>query len=194
MRGLGDLPFSPAAEIPLAAALLAASWLSSGLWPLHRWAVAPLVAPAGALLLMRVGLVASPDGVEHWRAIAAPLAMLGIWHAAAARWAPGLAVGAAWLALAGGGSGGTIAAAWLLPSAFALEVLGPEADVGPWTRRWGRCLALCCAGWGGLLALQAGLQGEVVYTVLAAVGAAIGISGGRQAITPSEPRSTLPSA
>ncbi len=195
MSGLADLPFSPAAETPLAAALLIASWLSSGLWPLHRWGSAPLLAPVAALLLVRVGLVASPAGMEHWRALAAPLAMLGIWHAAAARWAPGLSVGAAWLALTTGGASGIAAAAWLLPSALALEFVGPEAEGERWPRRWGRDLALFYAGWGGFLALRAGLHGEVVYSVLSAAGAAIGISGGpRQAMTPSEPRSTLPSA
>lgn len=195
MGGLAGLPFSPAAEVLLAAALLVASWLSSGLWPLHRLSPAPLIAAAAAFLLVRVGLVASPAGMEHWRALAAPLAMLGIWHAATARWAPGLMVGGAWFALINSdGSSGISAAAWLISSAVALELLGPQTDGAPRLIRWGRGLAMLGGGWGGLLAVEAGLHGEVVYTVLAAAGAALGIAAGRQAMTPSAPRSTSPSA
>ena len=110
MGSVPMLPVSPAAETVLAAALLSSSWLLTGLWPFHRGSVATLVAPAAAFLLVRVGLVVSPVGMEHWRALAAPIVMLGIWHAAATRWGPGLAVGGAWLALVSVDPGGVIAA------------------------------------------------------------------------------------
>lgn len=194
MGSVPMLPVSPAAETVLAAALLSSSWLLTGLWPFHRGSVATLVAPAAAFLLVRVGLVVSPVGMEHWRALAAPIVMLGIWHAASTRWGPGLAVGGAWLALVSVDPGGVIAAEWLLPAALALDVLGGERERAPVFRRVARGLALLAAGWGGLLALEAGLHGEVVYTVLAAAGAVLGISAGGHAMTPSEPRSTPPSA
>jgi hypothetical protein len=52
------------------------------------------------------------------------------------------------------------------------------------------------AGCGGLLAVTAGLRGEVVYTVLA-VGGAVAAAGralAAQASTASEPNTTAPSA
>ncbi len=194
MAGLGDLPVSPAAELLVAAVLLIVSWAMSGLWPLHRWAAAPLLAPAAMILFGRVALVAAPAGVEHWRALAIPLAMVALWHAGALRWGPGLAVGAAWLALVSAAPGGTVAAAWLLPSALALELVDAEREAETGVRRWGRALALLAAGWGGLLALEAGLHGEVVYTALAAVGAVLGIGGGGQAMMASAPKTPAPSS
>ncbi|MGH7497352.1 MAG: hypothetical protein ACREL3_00700 [Gemmatimonadales bacterium] len=194
MGGLPSLPVSPAAETLLAAGLLSSSWLLTGLWPIHRCTVASLTAPAAAFLLVRVGLVVSPAGMEHWRALAAPLVMLGLWHAAATRWGAGLAVGGAWLALVSLDPSGVVAAGWLLPVALALDVLGPEHDGELVLRRVGRGVALLAGGWGGLLALEAGLHGEVVYTVLAAASVALGISAGGQAMTPSEPKNTAPSA
>jgi len=195
MAGLDALPISPAAEILVAAALLAASWLMCGLWPLHGLTSAPLVAPASIAVLARVGLVAAPAGMEHWRPLAVPLAMLALWHAAALRWGPGLAAGAAWLAIVSVvpemGSG--VVAAWLLPAGLALELLGDErGETGP--RQWVRWVALLAMGWGGLLALDAGLHGEVVYTVLAGMGVVLGIGGSGQAMTASAPRTPAPSA
>lgn len=194
MSGLAGLPISPAADVLLGAAFLAVSWLMSGLWPLHRWTVASLLAPAGMLALARAGLATAPAGVEHWRALAAPLGMLALWHAGAIRWTPGLAVGGAWLALVSGAPVGVAAARWLAPAAVVLELLGAEREDEAVAGRWMRMLALAAVGWGGMLALEAGLRGEVVYTVLAAGGAALGSAGGGQAITPSAPRTPAPSA
>jgi hypothetical protein len=196
MVGLGALPISPAAETFVAAALLVASWLMSGLWPLHRFSPAPLLAPAGIAMLARVGLVVAPAGMEHWRPLAVPLGMLALWHAGARRWEPGLAVGAAWLALVSVAPlpAGVVAAAWLLPAALTFELLDVEGHGETRARRWPRRLAGMAAGWGGLLALKAGLQGEVVYTVLAGTGVVLAIGAGDQAMTPSAPRTPAPSA
>lgn len=193
MGGLGDLPISPAAEVLVAALVLLASWLMSGLWPLHRFTPAPLAALAGMIVFARVGLVVAPAGVEHWRALAAPVAMVALWHAGALRWGPGLAVGAAWLALVNAGPTGAGAAEWLLPAALALELLDGERQGESRSRRWWRRLALFAAGWGAFLALEAGLHGEVVYTVLAAAGAVLGLGGNGQAMTPSASRTPAPS-
>ena len=85
-------------------------------------------------------------------------------------------------------------AAWLLPAGLALEVLGDERDGETRPRRWVRRVALLAMGWGGFLALDAGLHGEVVYTVLAGMGVVLGIGGSGQAMTPSAPRTPAPSA
>ena len=196
MAGLDALPISPAAETLIAAALLVASWVMCGLWPLHGLTSAPLMAPATIAVLARVGLVAAPAGMEHWRPLAVPLAMLALWHAAARRWGPGLAAGAAWLALVSvvpAAEGGMVAA-WLLPAGLALELLGNERDGETRPKRSLRWVALLATGWGGFLALDAGLHGEVVYTVLAGMGVVLGIGGSGQAMTPSAPRTPAPSA
>jgi hypothetical protein len=152
------------------------------------------VAPAAALLLIRVALVAMPAGMEHWRPLAAPLAMLGIAHAAFTRRAAGLAVGGAWMALVSVQPSAVGAAAWLIPCALLLGLLGAARDGESSLRRWGRRVVWLAAGWGGLLALEASLGGEVVYSVLAAASAALGMSAGDQAMTPSAPSSTAPRA
>ena len=194
MSGLDSLPFSPAAEVMVGAALLVVSWLLTGLWPLQRWSPGPLVAPGAAILLARVGLVAAPGGLEHWRTIAALLAMLGIWHAAASGWSAGMAVGGAWLALISLDPSGIVAAAWLLPSAVVLDLAGGERAESSPRYRWSRDVAWMAAGWGGLLAIGAGLHGEVVYTMLSAAGAILLMASPRQAMTASDRSSTAPSA
>jgi hypothetical protein len=132
--------------------------------------------------------------MEHWRPIAVPLAMLALWHAGARRWEPGLVVGAAWLALVSVAPPpeGIVAAAWLLLAGLALELLDREGEARP--RRWARGIALLASGWGGLLALKAGLHGEVAYTVLASMGVVLAIGGSGQAMTPRAPRTPVPSA
>lgn len=194
MHGLAELPISPAAELMLAAALLLASWLLSGLWPLPQRAVAPFLAPAAAAVLARVGAVAAPAGMEHWQALAAPAALLGICHAAWTRRIPALAVGGAWLALSGVEPLGVTAAAWLIPSAVLLAMVPAEDDGSYSLWNGARLLAMLGAGWGGFLALEAGLHGEVVYTVLTFVGTLMGLARGTQAMTPSAPRRTWPSS
>jgi len=120
--------------------------------------------------------------------------MLALWHAGARRWGAGLAVGAAWLALVSVAPppGGIVAAGWLLPAGLALELLGDGGDGRP--RRWARRITLIALGWGGFLALESALHGEVVYTVLAAMGVVLAIGGSGQAMTPSAPRTPAPSA
>jgi hypothetical protein len=194
--GLAELPFSPAAEQLLAIPLLLAAWALAGLWPLHRQLPGALVAPVGAFLLARVAFAAVPDGLEHWRPLAMPLIVVGVWHAALSGRLPRVAVAMAWVGLLAPGGGGLVGAAFLLASGLAVELvervsalragrLAPMAQVLP----------LLAFGWGALLAVSAALRGEVVYTVLA-VAALVALCGRRwpQAITASAPSTTSPSA
>jgi hypothetical protein len=166
------VPLSPAAESLVAPALLLVSWSVAGLWPLHRQVPGALIGPLGALLLVRIAGPLAPDGLEYWRPLAVPLLFAGIWHAAAvARW-PLLAAGAGFLGVAGLTPAGATGAGWLLGSAFVLELCSmlrlPVAVV-----RLARVAAWSSAAWGGLLVLEGGLRGEVVYTALGAAGLAL---------------------
>lgn len=196
LRTLGAVPFSPAAERLLAIPLLVAAWAVAGLWPLHRQLPGALVAPVGAFLLARVALPAVPDGLEHWRPLAMPLVVVGIWHAALSGRLPRVAVGVAWIGLLAPGPLGLVGAAFLLASGLAVELLERTSAL-----RAGRfapaaqAIPLVAFGWGALLAVGAGLRGEVVYTALA-VGGLVALCGRPwpQAITASAPSTTSPSA
>ena len=199
VAGLGELPFSPAAELLLAPALLLASWSLSGLWPLHRQQPGPLTGAVGVLLLTRVAVPAVPDGLEHWRALAMPVVVLGLWHAAlSGRWSL-IAVAMAWVGAIAGGREGLVGAALLLAGALIVELaprlIGDSRRAMPARRAAGLAAGLA-AGWGALLAAESGLHVEVVYTVLAVGG--LVVAAGRwsagQAITASEPKKTVPSA
>ena len=193
---LPDLPFSPAAERLLAPAFLLAAWAVAGLWPLHRQEPAALVAPAGALLLARLAIPAIPGGLEHWRALALPLVVIGIWHGALRAGRTGAAVGLAWVGLLSLQQAGRVGAALLLAGALLLRLGNDSA----WrAARWAvvpRVVAVLALGSGALLAVEAGLQAEVVYTVLAVAGlvAAAGqAAAGPHAMTAREPSATAPS-
>jgi hypothetical protein len=185
--GIAALPLVPlswAAEGLLAPILLGATWAMTGLWPLHRQMRGALAAPVAAVLLVRVAAPAMPDGLEHWRPLAIPLVLLGIWHAAlSGRWSS-VAVGLAWIGLMGGSSAGRAGAALLLGASVLVE-LRPRAP---------RVAAGVLAGMGGLLAVEAGLRVEVVYTVLAAA-AVVAATGyvSRAAMIASEPSAVEPS-
>ncbi len=188
------VPLSPAAESLVAPALLLAGWSVVGLWPLHRQVPGALIGSLGALLLVRIALPLAPGGLEYWRPLAVPVLIAGMWHAAAlARW-PLLVAGAGFLGVAGLTPAGAAGAGWLLGSAFVLELCSMlSLPIG--TIRLAQVAAWVSAAWGGLLVLEGGLRGEVVYTALGAVGLALLIaSGRRQAITASAPRMTEPSA
>ena len=193
---LGVLPLSPAAERLLAPALLLAGWALAGLWPLHRQMPGPLTAPVGALLVARVAVPAVPEGLAHWQALAMPLVVAGVWHAALTRrWAL-IAVGLAWVGLLAPGGRGLTGAGLLLAAALLLELAEPIGGSDPsratllrlvtglaaaeghcWRSR-PRCAARWCTRW----------------SPPAAAAVAAGRALGRQASTASEPRTTVPSA
>ncbi len=190
MATLPLVPLSPAAERMLAPVVLVAAWATSGLWPLHRQVPGGLLAVAGALLVTRVVVPAMPDGLEHWRALAMPLVVAGLWHAALSERPAGLAVGMAWIGLLGGTAAGKRGAALLLAAALVLE-LG-RLDERLLRSRPARVLVVVASSLGGLLAVEAGLRSEVVYTVVGAA-ALVSALAARQAITASVRSTTEPS-
>ncbi|HEV8125179.1 MAG TPA: hypothetical protein VGP80_13120 [Gemmatimonadales bacterium] len=175
---LVNAPFSPAAEVQIFPWVWLVAWGLAALWPLHGL-VFPLVAPIGAILLIRLGAHPLPDGAEHWAPLLMPLALLGLWHAAATvhdaavhrRRVLGLLTAGAFFGIVAGG-GGEAGAWWLIASAL----------VGPWFVsgcellgiRWGldRLLWVIPA-YGGYLIVEAGLTRQVTWTVLLVVGVAV---------------------
>ncbi len=174
---LSQVPLSPAAELLVSAPLLLAAWAVAGLWPLHRQLPGALLAPVGALLLVRAALPLVSEGLSYWRPLSVPLLAFGVWHAAAhARWALVLA-GAGFLGVAGvtepGPSGGLL----LLAAGAVLEVASGRTPSTPVTAAV-RVAAWPAATWGALLVLEGGLRGEVVYTALGALGTALVVASG----------------
>ncbi|HUS18009.1 MAG TPA: hypothetical protein VM536_23680 [Chloroflexia bacterium] len=188
---LAALPTSAAAERLLAPAFLVAAWATSGLWPLQRQLPDYLLAPVGGLLLARVAMPAVPDGLAHWRALAMPLIVIGVWHAAMTERRAGIAVGLAWIALLAG-SREKIVGAGLLMSVALARAWAPRLTALPrWAYTGAMAMMSVAAGVGALLAVEAGLRAEVVYTT-AAVAAMIASAG--QASTASARRTGAPSA
>jgi len=190
---LQRVPLSPAAEWLIAPALLLVGWSVAGLWPLHRWTPGALLAPLGALLLVRIGFPLVPGGVDDWRPVAIPLLILGTWHAAwSAGWASA-AAGAGLLGLAGHTPVGAAGAVWLLGSAFLLELCSSAPLPA---RLWEvvRVASWAASAWGGLLVLEGGLRSEVVYTAVGALGLAVVIVARRgQAMIARAPSTPAPS-
>jgi len=171
---LPELPLSPAAEVLLAPALLLAAWALAGLWPLHRQEPAAFTAPVGLLLLARVALPAVPDGLDHWRPLAMPVIVIGLWHAAlAGRWSL-MAVAMAWVGLLAPARGGSSGAGLLIAAALLLEGAARLDRAHGRATMLVRLAAVLAGSWGALLAVSAGLHGEVVYSVVAVAGAAAG--------------------
>ena len=84
-------------------------------------------------------------------------------------------------------------AGWLLISAFSVE-LSSMASVRGALARIAQAAAWVAAAWGGLLVLEGGLRGEVVYTTLGAMGLALlAVGSRRQAMIASASRMPAPS-
>jgi hypothetical protein len=190
MATLPLVPLSPAAERMLAPVVLVAAWATSGLWPLHRQVPGGLLAVAGALLVTRVVVPAMPDGLGHWRALAMPLLVAGLWHAALSDRTAGLAVGLAWIGLLGGTPSGKRGAALLLAAALLLELGRRDGRLRRSRPAW--ILVAVAASLGGMLAVEAGLRTETIYTVVGAA-ALIAALAARQAMTASVRSTTEPS-
>jgi len=178
IAALPQVPLSPAAELLLAPALLLAAWATAGLWPLQRQLPGALVAPAGALLLARIGHPLVPDGLEYWRPLTVPLLVLGLWHAASwSRW-PLVIAGAAILAVAAATPVPTAGWAALLAISIALQ-LRLAMDLAP-----PQTIAVRAASWppatiAGVMVLEEVLRGEVVYSTLGILVLALIVAGGR---------------
>jgi hypothetical protein len=195
------LPLSPPAERLLAAWLLGAAWAFSGLWPLRQPVDGVLTAPVGASLIVRLGAPAAAAGLEHWRAAAVPLVLLGLWHAAVTRRLTALAIGGAFLGVASVRPAGVSGAGWLLACAAGLELQRLlSAETARRLEPVVRMLLAFAAAWGAQQVLTAGLETEVVYSVFAAIAAVFGLNGschessardGRPALTPPRGRAHI---
>ena len=149
--------------------LLLAAWATSGLWPWHRQEPAALTAPVAALLMARVAIPAVPDGLEHWRALAFPVVLLGLCHGALTRRRAESIVALAWV--------GLVTATPMRPGRRRAPAAGwsgaraRRAAAG--SRRSGRSEALrvgaaLVLGTGALARDRGRSRDEVVYSVLAA--------------------------
>ncbi len=196
IHGLADRPWSPAAELALALVLLVSAWSLAGLWPLHRQVPSLFTAPVGALLVARVAIPAAADGIAHWRALAMPLVVAGLWHAAMSARRAGAAAGLAWIGLLAATPTGELGAALLFLGALLLALSDRMATVAPRAALLVRVAGAVSGGAGALLATAAGLHVEVVYTVLAvaALAAAAARRAPAQASTASAPSATAASA
>lgn len=168
LQGLRDAPFSPAAEILLAALILPATLVLAGTFPFGPLARGPRFAPLGALLLLVVVLPLSGHGLEHWRSPYAGWLMLGALVAAwGAHW-PGFLACAGLFAIACGGGSSSWAGTCLtvIASLLSLAPTMPEVVV--------RLTLLAAAGC-GIAALGATLSVEVVYSAVMVLATVIGI-------------------
>ena len=169
--GLAELPLSPAAERVVASALLIVAWALSGLPPFHRQIAGALSAPAAALLLYRIGADALPDGIAYWRTIAFPVLVIGLWLSAFAQRSTLVAVAGGLLGLLSLEASGIRGGCLLLALAVGVEVLSRSDDGARW-----RIALVMLAVWGGIEALTGTLRVEVVYGVLAAIGAGVALA------------------
>jgi hypothetical protein len=190
---LSDLPWSPAAEQLLAALLVVAAGAMSGRWPLHREEPAALTAPVAAALLARVALPAFPDGLEHWRALALPVVLVGGMHGVRTGNRSEALVGLAWVGLAVATGWSHAGAGLVLLGALVLvaaERLGSRMMVVL------QLIAALAVGTGALLITEAGLRTEVVYTVCGVAGLVVAAVrwSFAQASTASAVKATSPSA
>lgn len=184
---LAEVPLSPAAGLLVSPVLLVVAWAVVGLWPLQRQLPGALLAPVGLLLLGRVALPLAAEGLAYWQPVTLPLAVLGLWNAAAwGRW-PLLAAGGGFLGAAVATPVGIAPAAGLTALGLALE-LASLASVPRAVTTLVRALAWPLAAVAGLGVLEAGLRGEVVYTALGTLGLALIIAAGGAGAAASRPR------
>ncbi len=172
---LRGAPFSPPAEVALAALLAIPAWAFAGLWPFHLIVPGPLLAPIAGVVLGRVGVGLVPDGVVHWQPLLAALSAVAISHAAATRRHAGVLAALGMLGLSSVLPVATRGGDWLLACACGGVVLARSRYLIPATLRpWGRLLWLIPA-WAGLSVLDGGLRTEVFFTVVAVAAVAAGI-------------------
>ncbi len=177
---LPSVPLSPAAEAVVTPALLLVAWSISGLWPFHRQVPGALLAPVGALLLLRIAHPLVPGGLEQWQPLAVPLMVAGIWHAAVHRRWSLLAAGAGLLGIVVLSPAGAAGAAWLFGAGLLLEASAMRTPSEGGVTRAISILPWVAAAWGGLLVLEGGLRSEVVYSAFGAAGLALIIAGGER--------------
>lgn len=172
---LAQGPFSGTAERLMAGLLLVVVAAFAGLWPLHGVVPGRWVLPVGAVLLWRVGVPLVPDGVAHWAPLVFPVVAVSVWRAAARAELPELFAALAVLSAASVRPPAVLGAQWLALACLlflALDALEPRSRVVSGLRR----LAWLVPGWGMLLAVTAGLEAQVAYTVLTVLGLCAGVA------------------
>ena len=190
VAGLGDVPFSPRAEILLALPLALVVWSCFGLWPAHRLFSGGLFVWLGAVAWHRVALAALPAGLEHWQPVLMPLGVVGLWGSALTGRSDSALNAMGFLALVSDAPLWAVAA--MLLGAAALAPAGPaELEKAVWrpiTRLACAVVALALPA-----VLEAGFRGQVTYTLAAAAGMAVtlwrGLSG-----PPDHSRAASPAA
>ena len=169
LAAIPSLPLSVAAERLVALLLAAAAWILSGLVPWRQPAGGALTAQVACWMLVRLGIPAVPAGLEHWRPALFPLAVVSIWSAGLAGRLSSVAVAGAVIGVASLEPAAIRGAGLLLAAAVALEA----RLVAPPLLRAG---AAAAAAWGAIGVLGGGLRAEVVYTVVACIGAAVALT------------------
>ena len=166
-------PFSAAAEAMLLPPLAIAAVGFFAPWPLGRMLQGPALAIVGVALLLRLGHAALPGALDAWRTVFVPLGVLALWGAALTGRVRQAAAAAAFVACFAASAGGA-GAAWMIAAALPLAPVADALEGRHSGRR--RILVACAAAVGALgaaFALAALLRTEVVYGVVAWVGAVV---------------------
>lgn len=171
---LDQVPVSPAAARLVALPLGFVSWAWMGLWPLHGVVRPVMLAPVGAALWLRVAEPLAAEGLVHWQPLFVALAVGGLWHAAADGRLASVFVALGFSALASLRPQSAAAAGLLLGAALVFKLPRPAGGATLAMFDVLRRLGFAASAAGAGLAFAAGLQAEVVFTVLAAAGLAYG--------------------
>jgi hypothetical protein len=171
---LDQVPLSPAAARLVALPLGLVSWAWIGLWPLHGAVRPVLLAPMGAALWLRMAEPLAAEGLLHWQPLLVALAVGGLWHAGADGRLASVFVALGFFALASLRPQSAAAAGLLFGAALGFKLPSPAGGVALTAFDVLRRLGFAASAAGAALAFAAGLQAEVVLTVLAAAGLAYG--------------------
>ncbi|MGH7519127.1 MAG: hypothetical protein ACREOC_16965 [Gemmatimonadales bacterium] len=172
---LQQVPLSPAAVRLVALPLGLVSWAWMGLWPLHGAVRPVMLAPVGAALWLRVAEPLAAEGLAHWQPLFVALAVGGLWQAAADGRLASVFVALGFSALASLRPQSAAAAGLLLGAAFVFKLPQPAGGAPRVAFDGVRRVGFAASAAGAGLAFAAGLQAEVVLTVLAAAGLAYGL-------------------
>jgi hypothetical protein len=186
--GLGDAPFSPAAQRIMAAALLLVGVILAGVPPFDRFVPGALLAPLAASLIGGAVLPGMPEGVEQWRGIVAPWLVVAAADAVRRRREALAAACAALFVIVAGDPGAATTGLLLAVAASAAELVPMVAwpSWRPWAARVLAALAVASFAGG----LRQALGGEVVYSVAMTAVLLAGVLRGGTGATVAPPRET----